>query len=219
MSLRVWVYSILGLLVLGVVALLMWPVSPSKEMPIDAGIDSTVTVPGPETLPADAKKAQAELAKARAALGRLQPKTAYIVIDTHRNKLAYRTTDTILYEFDCSTGSGGELIDSATGRRWIFDTPRGAFKVLNKMTEPWWRKPDWAFIEEGEPVPKKESERLDPNVMGDYALGFGDGYFIHGTIYERLLGINVTHGCVRVGSDDLDVLYKRVPIGTPIYIF
>ncbi len=56
-------------------------------------------------------------------------------------------------------------------------------------------------------------------MMGAYAIGFGDGYFIHGTIYERLLGISVTHGCVRVGADDLKNIYDRVKIGTPIYIF
>jgi len=29
----------------------------------------------------------------------------------------------------------------------------------------------------------------------------------------------VTHGCVRLGSDDLKKLYDMVPIGTPVYIF
>ena len=56
-------------------------------------------------------------------------------------------------------------------------------------------------------------------MMGDYAMGFGDGFFIHGTLYERLLGVNVTHGCVRLGSDDLKVLYSQVPIGTTVYVF
>ncbi len=148
-----------------------------------------------------------------------QPKRPYIVIDTHANKITLRTKDSILLIADCSTGSGGELTDSATGRKWIFDTPRGVFKISSKIKEPWWRKPDWAFIEEGEAVPKNDQERLDPRVMGDFAMGFGDGYFIHGTIYERLLGVGVTHGCVRVGSVELGELYKQVPMGTQVYIF
>src|SRR5690606_13898034 len=102
-----------------------------------------------------------------------------------------------------STGSGDTLTDSTSSRKRVFHTPKGVFKIKNKLKEPWWRKPDWAFLEEGEKVPKNEAERYDPNVMGDYAMGFGDGYFIHGTIYERLLGVNVTHGCVRLGSTDL----------------
>ena len=39
-------------------------------------------------------------------------------------------------------------------------------------------------------------------MMGDYALGIGSGYFIHGTLYKRLLGRNVSHGCVRLGDED-----------------
>ena len=170
-------------------------------------------------LPKDEKKAQKELATARKTLEKLTPAKPYIVIDTHANRIYMRTKDKILLDARCSTGSGGELIDSVTGRKWIFNTPRGIFKIRRKVTEPWWRKPDWAFIEEGEEVPKKESDRLDPNVMGDYALDFGDGFFIHGTIYERPLGVNVTHGCVRLGSEDLDSLYKQTPVGTYVYIF
>lgn len=170
-------------------------------------------------LPADQKMAKKELDRARKELTKLKPKGKYIVIDTHANKIAVRTEDSLIMEATCSTGSGSELVDSVTGRKWIFNTPLGVFKVKNKLTEPWWRKPDWAFIEENEAIPKNERDRLDPNVMGEFALGFGDGFFIHGTIYERLLGINVTHGCVRVGTDDLKKIYDQSPIGTPIYIF
>ncbi len=170
-------------------------------------------------LPKDAKAAKKALATARAALARLQQRKPYLVIDTHANKIFLRTEDSVLIEATCSTGSGGEYIDSTTGKKWIFDTPRGIFKISTKIPHPWWRKPDWAFLEEGETIPKNEGERLDPNMMGDYAMGFGDGYFVHGTIYERLLGINVTHGCVRVGSDDLEKIYNKTPIGTALYIF
>jgi L,D-transpeptidase YbiS len=130
-----------------------------------------------------------------------------------------RTEDSILIKATCSTGSGGELMDSVTGRRWLFNTPRGIFKVTSKLADPWWRKPDWAFIEENESIPADPSQRLDPEMLGEYALGFGNDYYIHGTIYERLLGVSVTHGCVRVGSEELKKLYDRVTIGTPVYIF
>ena len=170
-------------------------------------------------LPENERLAKSELAKARKALAKLKPSKPYIVIDTHANILTLRNKDSILLKAICSTGSGGELIDSSTGRRWIFDTPRGIFWVTTKLTDPWWRKPDWAFIEENESIPKDPRERLDPEMLGEYALGFGDDYYIHGTIYERLLGVNVTHGCVRLGSDDLEKLYNKVPIGTLIYIF
>ena len=56
-------------------------------------------------------------------------------------------------------------------------------------------------------------DRIEAGTLGDYALGFGHGYFIHGTLYTRLLGRNVTHGCVRVGDEDLKDVFKAVPIG------
>jgi L,D-transpeptidase YbiS len=170
-------------------------------------------------LPTDSKLAKKEVQKVKKALSALKPAKPYIVIDTHANRIFLRIEDSILLEATCSAGSGGEFIDSTTGRKWVFNTPRGIFKVDSKIPHPWWRKPDWAFLEEGEQIPNDDGERLDPNMMGDFALGFGDGFFIHGTIYERLLGVSVTHGCVRVGSDDLEVLYNKTPMGTYVYIF
>jgi L,D-transpeptidase YbiS len=179
-----------------------------------AGIDNTTA-----TLPADTKAAQKALREARATLAKYVPKQPYIVINTHANRLSWRTGDSVYYTWTCSTGTGGELIDSVTHRRWVFDTPRGVFKVDSKIKEPWWRKPDWAYIEEDEKIPKNESERYDPQMMGEYAIGFGNGFFIHGTIYERLLGISVTHGCVRLGSEDLEILWSLAKYGTYVYIF
>ena len=144
---------------------------------------------------------------------------AYIVVDTHTNHLYLRQDDRLLVSALCSTGTGAELIDTGDGRHWRFDTPKGFFRVDSKVDNPWWRKPDWAYIEEGEPLPQDDQERLDPRAMGDYALGFGDGYFIHGTILERLIGISVTHGCVRMRSDELKQVYDAVTIGTPVIIY
>jgi hypothetical protein len=170
-------------------------------------------------LPEDLGRANRELHRAQRALSRLIPSKSYIVIDRYANRLFLRTADSVLFEATCSTGYGGSLIDSTSGRRWVFDTPTGVFRIDSKLVNPWWRKPDWAFYEEDQDVPKDPRERFDSQMLGDYALGFGNGYFIHGTIYQRLLGISVTHGCVRLGSDDLKHLYDRVDIGTPVYIF
>jgi L,D-transpeptidase YbiS len=42
---------------------------------------------------------------------------------------------------------------------------------------------------------------------------------IHGTLYERLLGRSVSHGCIRVGREDLRNIYSAAALGTPIFIF
>ena len=149
----------------------------------------------------------------------LSPEGVYIVIDTGRNILSLRQGNKVIHEAVVSSGSGSILKDPAGKRQWIFDTPRGIHHVESKKTSPVWTKPDWAFIEEGESIPKKSKDRIEAGVLGDYALGFGDGYFIHGTLYTRLLGRNVTHGCIRVGDKDLRTVYMASGIGTRLYIF
>jgi L,D-transpeptidase YbiS len=126
----------------------------------------------------------------------------------------------VLVDAVCSAGSG-MVLKETTGkkREWVFDTPRGSFHVLSKIENPVWRKPDWAFVEEGQPIPKDPSERFESGSLGEYALYFGNGYMIHGTLYERLLGRAVSHGCIRVGRDDLRKVWANVRVGTRIYIY
>jgi len=211
----VWFIIIPVILMTGLVVFVL--VTTGRETPSNQAFvfnDSLLT-----HLPEDDKLALKELENTRTSLAKIKPSKPYIVIDTHANILSLRTEDSVLFKGVCSTGSGGELIDSLSGRRWSFATPHGAYKVASKLADPWWRKPDWAFIEDNEPIPSDPNERLDPEMLGAYAMGFGDNYFIHGTIYERLLGVSVTHGCVRLGYDDLKKLYDMVSIGTLVYIF
>jgi len=94
------------------------------------------------------------------------------------------------------------------------------FKVLNKVKDPVWKKPDWAFIEEGLKVPSaNHPSRFEYGSLGDYALYLGQGYLIHGTLYKRYLGMPVTHGCVRMGDEDLEVVFKSLKIGSKVYIY
>ena len=70
------------------------------------------------------------------------------------------------------------------------------------------------------PIPPKDDfSRYEYGVLGDYALAIGDGYMIHGTIYKRFLGMPVTHGCVRLNDEDLEVIYNTLNIGSKVYIF
>jgi len=153
-------------------------------------------------------------------LAQLAPPQPYIVVDTARNHLYIKRRHDILLDAVASTGSGTILDKPGDGNdQWVFDTPRGEFVVQSKLTNPVWVKPDWAFIEEGLVVPKNQADRVEPGVLGDYALGFGKGYFIHGTLYSRLLGKNVTHGCIRLSDQDLKSVYQLARVGTPIMIF
>jgi L,D-transpeptidase YbiS len=153
-------------------------------------------------------------------LTQLVPAQPYILVDTARNHLFIKRRDQVMLDALASTGSG-TILDKPgdSNNKWVFDTPRGEFYVQSKLVNPVWVKPDWAFIEEGLTVPKSQLDRVEPGVLGEYALGFGKGYFIHGTLYPRLLGKNVTHGCIRLNDDDLKSVYQLARVGTPIMIF
>lgn len=153
-------------------------------------------------------------------LSQLMPNQPYILVDTAKNRLYVKQQDQVVLDALASTGSGTILDKPGEGSsQWIFDTPRGEFLVKSKLTNPTWIKPDWAFVEEGLAVPQNAADRAEQGVLGDYALGFGKGYFIHGTLYTRLLGKNVTHGCIRLNDNDLKGVYKLARVGTPIMIF
>ena len=150
----------------------------------------------------------------------LIPSKPYIVINTTTNRFSLRKAngDTIRTGA-CSTGKDEILIDGKN-KPHIFQTPRGLLTILNKRTSPVWIKPDWAFTEEGRTVPPAGSkERIDPYALGDYALGIGNSYFIHGTLYQRFLGYGATHGCIRIGDADLEVIYNTLSIGSKVLIY
>ena len=148
------------------------------------------------------------------------PRGVYIVIDQTQNRLYLKRDDDTLLEARCSAGSGMVLRESVGKKReWVFETPRGRFEILSMLRNPTWAKPDWAFVEDGQPIPTNPADRLETGSLGEYALHFGNGYMIHGTLYERLLGRAVSHGCIRVGRDDLRKVWANARLGTPIFIY
>jgi hypothetical protein len=183
-----------------------------------AAADVSVS-PDPKPASREAARLLTERQRLTAALRRNVPRGTYIVIDQTHNRLRLmRGEDTVL-EAPCSAGSGMVLKEGSGGRVWVFDTPRGRFEVLSKAERPVWRRPDWAFVEEGEPIPKNPGDRLEYGSLGEYALYFGNGFMIHGTLYERLLGRPVSHGCIRLGKEPLREVYRQSPLGTPVYIY
>ena len=161
-----------------------------------------------------------EVRKLESAVAAKVPRRTYIVIDRANNVLWLRRGDEIRLQAVVSTGSGTILKESGGAQRsWTFDTPPGRFQVLSERADPVWTKPDWAFLEEGQEPPESISERRERGSLGEWALDLGDGYMIHGTLYERLLGRSLTHGCIRVGRDDLRVVANTAAPGTPVYIF
>ncbi len=144
---------------------------------------------------------------------------SYIVINTTDNKFFLYKNKKLIREGRCSSGSY-IMLKTQGEKKWVFKTPKGKYWIQGKISKPVWRRPDWAFVEEGLPIPpQNDPSRWEYGVLGDYALSIGDGYLIHGTIYKRFLGMPVTHGCVRLNDEDLEAIYHTLDIGSKVYIF
>lgn len=164
-------------------------------------------------------KLEKKLAKLQKESIAYTPVDPYFVANMTLNEFwLYKNRELVLHGL-CSTGSYIQL-EAGNDRKWIFKTPRGVLKILGKQTAPVWKKPDWAFIEEGLPVPSaNHPSRFEEGVLGDYALRMRDSYMIHGTIYKRHLGSPVTHGCVRLNDEDLEKVYKTMNYGSKVYFY
>jgi lipoprotein-anchoring transpeptidase ErfK/SrfK len=184
-----------------------------------AGLTKTTSIDSAFNQEAELKTLSKKLDQLGKKLQRLTPGNAFLIINTTNNTFELYKNNEKIREGKCSTGSFISLEVDST-KSYMFETPKGVMTVQNKVTNPVWTKPDWAFIEEGLPVPPPgHSSRREANVLGDYALRLGDGYMIHGTLYQRLIGSPVTHGCVRMLDDDLEMVYKTLPVGSKVFIY
>jgi len=164
------------------------------------------------------KTLKTEIRNLEKKVDKLTPGNVYLVINTTENHFSLYKNRKIILEGICSTGSLISL--EGANKKWVFKTPRGDHKVLGKLTKPVWRKPDWAFVEEGLPIPSAtHPSRYEKGTLGDYALAIGNGYLIHGTLYQRFLGLPVTHGCIRMSDKDLKMVYETLPVGSKVFIY
>ncbi len=96
-----------------------------------------------------------------------------------------------------------------------WETPVGVAHVVEKRVHPTWHIPKslWG---------KYEVKTIPPgpdNPLGDYWLGLSlKGYGIHGTNSPWGVGRLVSHGCIRLYPEDIEVLFKKVKIGTRVEI-
>jgi hypothetical protein len=162
---------------------------------------------------------KSNIATLQGKLNDLMPDKPYILINTSENRFVLRNSRDTIRTGMCSTGKD-EILIYPNGTRKPFKTPKGMFSVQLKRKNPVWTKPDWAFIEEGlKPPSARSAERYDEATLGNYALNIGDGYMLHGTLYQRFLGLPVTHGCVRLGDADLEVIFNTLDKGAKVFIY
>jgi len=102
-----------------------------------------------------------------------------------------------------------------------WNTPLGQTTVVAKNANPAWVPPESIRREhaaKGDPLPAVVPPGPD-NPLGNYALSLGfNRYLIHGTNKPYGVGMQVSHGCVRLYPEDIKMLFKNTSIGTPVRI-
>lgn len=104
------------------------------------------------------------------------------------------------------------------------ETPEMTTTVIAKNPDPTWvpgpmvRK-SW-LEQKGISLPAVVPPGPD-NPLGKFAMRLGYGnrdYLIHGTNKEFGVGLRVSAGCIRLRPDDIEALFKLVPVGTTVRV-
>jgi L,D-transpeptidase ErfK/SrfK len=102
-----------------------------------------------------------------------------------------------------------------------WSTPYITTRIIEKKINPKWYPPESIRKEHEEaddPLPKIVEAGPD-NPLGDYAMRLGlPDYLIHGTNKPYGIGMRVSHGCIRLYPEDIEDLFQRVSLKTPVQI-
>ena len=93
-----------------------------------------------------------------------------------------------------------------------WETPIGAFTVINKEEDPIFKSFKTGIIIEPGPDNPLGVRWIGIWTDGKTQLGF------HGTDQPELIGKAVSHGCMRMHNKDVIALYKYVTIGTVVQV-
>lgn len=102
-----------------------------------------------------------------------------------------------------------------------WNTPMGTTSIAVKTPNPDWHVPPSIHREhaaKGHILPSVVRSGPD-NPLGYYAMRLAIGsYLIHGTNKPFGIGMQISHGCVQMYPEDIEVLFNKVPLGTPVRI-
>jgi len=147
--------------------------------------------------------------------------TAWVLPQVAYEGVVVNIPEMRLYYFHPRKNNGPQLVTTypvGLGRdEWR--TPKGKFKVQGKTVNPTWVIPDSIreeHIRERGDYRKLIEGGAPDNPLGKYRLELTmKGYRIHGTDIPWGVGMQVSHGCVRLYPEDIEALYPIIPVGTP----
>ncbi|MBK1647154.1 hypothetical protein CKO36_00685 [Rhabdochromatium marinum] len=141
-----------------------------------------------------------------------------VLPDAPRQGLVLNTAEKRLYYF--LSPQAVETFSVGTGREG-WETPVGQYSIVEKIKGPTWTPPASIRAEhaaKGEILPAVVPAGPD-NPLGAYAMRLSNrSYLIHGTNKPWGVGMPVSHGCTRMFPEDIEHLFQKVPVGTPVTI-
>lgn len=149
----------------------------------------------------------------------------FVLPDAPREGLIINLPEHRLYYYPKPTaGQPPVLITYAISvGKMDWKTPLGLTRVVDKRRRPIWYPPESVRREhaaEGRPLPVAVPPGPN-NPLGEYAMRLGipgGAYLIHGTNRPAGVGMQVTHGCIRMYPEDIERLFGLVPVDTPVRI-
>lgn len=146
-----------------------------------------------------------------------------ILPDVPRKGIVINSAEMRLYYFsqDRQTKTPTVTVYPISVGRGEWATPLTQTKITGKVKNPDWYPPETIraeHAERGDILPKKVPAGPN-NPLGESLLRLGiPSYFIHGTNKEFGIGMQVTHGCIRMYPQDIKELMGAVPVNTPVTI-
>lgn len=149
--------------------------------------------------------------------------TQFVLPDVPREGIVLNIAAKRLFYFPAAADGESQVVMTypiGIGRvGW--ETPLGSSAVVSKARDPHWYVPASVRAEHealGNPLPSVVPPGPD-NPLGKHVLKLDiPGYLIHGTNQPYGVGMRVSHGCVRLYPENIELLYELVDVGESVSI-
>jgi len=149
--------------------------------------------------------------------------TRFVLPDAPREGVLINLGTMRLFYFSPPESDGTQqLITHPVGiGREGWSTPIGKARIVRKVAGPTWYPPASVRREhaaKGDPLPASVPPGPD-NPLGTHALYLSwRRYLIHGTHKPPGVGMQVSHGCIRMYPEDIIPLYEQATVGTSVHV-
>jgi L,D-transpeptidase ErfK/SrfK len=224
--------SLLGLMAAGVARAEIFPLAPDQDMIGEPGQTETESQ---DTLPDIARRHDLgydEIVAANPGVDAWVPGAGKIVHlptqrllpDVPRTGIVVNLPEGRLYYFrtDQAHHPVVETHPISVGKM-DWKTPLGVTTIVRKEKMPTWYPPKSVrdtHLQDGDVLPAFIPPGPD-DPLGEYALRLGipgGAYLIHGTNKPVGVGMQITHGCIRLYPEDIEFLFNEVAVGAAVRI-